>query len=199
MNKRTYNSEARDTQALKTRKQILKSAKKLFQAQGFDQVTISKIAESAEVATPTVYAIFKSKRGLLQALIDDALPQEEFIALVDHSMTEKSPEKRLAITAKLSRQIYDAEKELMDILRGASVVSPEFKELEQEREKRRYDRQKDYVKSLPINKSLTIQQARDIVWTLTGRDLYRMFVIERGWTSDAYEKWLTNTLIKSLL
>ena len=42
----------------------------------------------------------------------------------------KSPEKRLRMTAKLARQIYDAEKGLIDIIQGASVVATEFKELE---------------------------------------------------------------------
>lgn len=194
--KRSYNSEKRGLQASKTRAQILKAAKKLFHKEGFDEVTIQKIAENAEVATPTVYAIFKSKRGILQSLIDEALPQEQFEALVENSMTEKTPEKRLAITAKLARQLYDAEKGLMDLFHEASS---EFKELEQEREERRYDRQSKYVKSLPISKSLTQTQARDILWTLTGRDLYRLFVIERNWTSDEYEKWLTNILISSIL
>lgn len=140
---------------------------------------------------------------MLQALLDDAFPPEQFTALVDDSMQEKSPEKRLSITAKLACQIYDAERELMDILRGASVVAPEFKELEQEREKRRYERQGEYVKKFIEDKSLakglTLPKARDILWTLTGRDMYRMLVVERNWSSEAYEKWLTQLLIESLL
>lgn len=92
--------------------------------------------------------------------------------------------------------MYDAEKELMGLLQEASVIE---KELEQEREKRRYARQSEYVKSLPISKSITRQQARDIIWTLTGRDLYRLLVVERKWSSDAYEKWLSQTLVKSIL
>ena len=91
----------------------------------------------------------------------------------------------------------------MDILRGASVVAPEFKELEQEREKRRYERQGEYVKKLMkekcLAKGLTLQKARDILWALTGRDMYRMLVVERMWTSDEYEKWLAQMLIDSLL
>ncbi len=201
--KRTYNSENRDTQAAKTRAHILKAAKELFQTEGFDRVTINKIALAADVSMPTIYAIFKSKRGMLQSLIDDAFPPEQFAALVTESMHETSPTKRLSITAKLARQIYDAEKGLMDILRGASVVAPEFRELEQERENRRYERQVEYVKSMMKEKSLakglTLEKARDILWTLTGRDIYRMFVIERNWSSDDYENWLTQLLIKSLL
>jgi AcrR family transcriptional regulator len=201
--KRAYHSETRDVQAAQTRARILEAARKLFQTEGFDRVTISQLAKAAAVAMPTIYALFKSKRGVLQALIDDALPSEQFTALVDNSMQEKAPKKRLGVTAQLARQIYDAERELMDILRSAAVVAPEFKELEQEREKRRYERQGDFIKQMMKEQSLahglTLQKAHDTLWVLTGRDMYRMFVIERGWTSDEYEKWLAQLLIKSLL
>ncbi|MCB1110371.1 MAG: TetR/AcrR family transcriptional regulator [Chlamydiia bacterium] len=201
--KRSYHSKSRDTQAAETRSRILKTAKKLFQKEGFDRVTIRKLAQAAAVSMPTVYALFKSKRGVLESLIDSALPPKQFTALVDEVMYEPSPKKRMSITAKIARQIYDAEKELIDILRGASVVAPEFKELEQERERRRYERQGESVKKLmkekALAKGLTLQKARDILWTMTGRDLYRLLVIERKWSSSAYEKWLTEALITSLL
>lgn len=201
--KRSYSSETRDTQAAQTRSTILEAAKKLFKTRGFDRVTINMLATAAEVSMPTIYALFKSKRGVLQSLIDDALPPEQHAELVDNSMQEKSPKARLGITAKLARQIYDAERDLMDILRGASVVAPEFKELEMEREKRRYERQGEYVKKLMKQKSLarglTLKKARDILWALTGRDMYRMLVLEKEWTPDEYEQWLAQILIKSLL
>lgn len=201
--KRVYNSETRGEQASKTRSCILEAAKKLFQSEGFDQVTINQLAKAAEVSMPTIYAIFKSKRGVLQALIDEALPTDQRLELVDDSLQEKSAQKRLLITAKLSRHIYDAERELMDILRGACVVAPELKELEQEREKRRYERQGKYVTKMKqekvLAKGLTLKKARDILWALTGRDLYRMMVVERGWTSTEYEKWLAQLLVASLL
>lgn len=201
--KRAYSSEMREAQAAQTKASILDAAKKLFQAEGFDRVTINKLAQAAEVSMPTIYAIFKSKRGVLQSLIDHALPPELFSSLVSDSMEKKSAQKRLSVTAKLARRIYDAERELMDILRGASVVSQEFKQLEKERENRRYERQGEYVKMLMKEKSLakglTLQSARDILWAMTGRDIYRMLVVERKWTSDEYEKWLAQALMKSLL
>ncbi len=201
--KRTYTSETRDARAAETRSHILEAAKKLFQNEGFDCVTIEKIAKAAEVSIPTIYAVFKSKRGILQALIDSALPPQQFTILVCDSMKEKSAKIRLSTTAKLARQIYDAERELIDILRGATVVAPELKELEQEREQRRYERQGEFVKKLmnekALSKGLTIRTARDILWTLTGRDMYRMLVIDRKWTSDEYETWLAQLLAQSLL
>jgi len=48
-------------------------------------------------------------------------------------------------------------------------------------------------------KEVTLQKARDILWSLTGRDMYRMLVIERAWSSDDYETWLEKVLIESLL
>jgi hypothetical protein len=33
----------------------------------------------------------------------------------------------------------------------------------------------------------------------TGRDIYRMLVRERGWSSQKYEHWLADTLVLSLL
>lgn len=201
--KRVYRSETRDARARETRLAILEAAKGLFQVEGFECVTIKEIAEASEVSVPTVYALFKSKRGVLQALIDEALPSEQFAVLVDHSMQETSGERCLGVTAKLARQLYDAERELMSILRGISGVAPEFREFEEDRERRRYERQGDYVKKLMkegwLAKDLSLERARDILWTLTGRDLYRMLVTERGWSSDAYEKWLRELLIQSLL
>jgi hypothetical protein len=46
---------------------------------------------------------------------------------------------------------------------------------------------------------LNHQTARDIFWMLTGRDVYRMLVRERGWSPQKYQDWLADTLVHSLL
>jgi AcrR family transcriptional regulator len=203
MPKRPYNSKARNAQAAITRARILSSAKVYFESEGFENVTIEKIAEAASVSIPTVYALFQSKRGVLRALMDEALPQNEFHELVEKSIQEKCPEARLALSAKIARQIYDAERAQMGIFRGAAVLAPEFRELENEREKRRYERQEVTIKAMikehSLSKQLSSTKARDILWALTGRDLYRMLVVDQGWSSNEYEKWLTQSLISSLI
>ena len=199
--KRVYDSSGRQAQAVETKSRILASAKKLFQAEGFELVTIEALAKAAKVSAPTIYSLFQSKRGLLRALMDEALPTEQFLSLVEEYKREPSPQKKLAISAKIARQMYDAERAQMDVFRGASVLAPEFKELEKERELRRYKRQEESVKSIEIHlvEGLSLAQARDILWAFTGRDMYRMYVVERGWTSDEYEKWLAQLLVKTLL
>jgi AcrR family transcriptional regulator len=201
--KRPYRSVARDTQAAQTRARILGASKKLFELEGFECVTIEKIAQTGDVSIPTVYALFQSKRGILRALMDEALPIDQFDALVEMSIQEKSPKVRLSISAKIARQMYDAEKVQMNLFRGAAVLAPEFKELEKEREMRRYSRQEvtiqAMVKEKSLAKGLSEIKARDILWAFTGRDMYRMFVVEKGWTSEEYERWLTQLLINNLM
>ncbi len=201
--KRPYNSVMRKAKAEQTRKRILDAARKLFESDGFELVTIDQIAKEAKVSAPTIYLIFQSKRGILRVIMDESLPKEQFLSLVDQHMKGETPEKRLKIAAKIARELYDAERKGMNLIRGASLLTPEFKELELEREKRRYARQEESVKALFDNKwlapHLNLANTRDIIWAFTGRDLYRLLVIERGWTSDAYEEWLGDLMIRALL
>lgn len=201
--KRIYHSVSRQAQSQETKRRILACAKVLFESKGFTGVTIEEIAREAQISAPSIYALFQSKRGLLLHLLDEALPPEQFAALVEEGKKETRPHKRLAITARLARQLYDAEREQFHMLQGAWILDPIFKELETERENRRYERQKETVEALVKEKAfvddLSVEKIRDILWAFTGRDFYRMFVIERGWSSDDYEKWLAEVLIQSLL
>jgi len=203
MKKRPYKSEARNLQAAKTKERILLAAKDLFESEGFECTTIEKIAQSALISIPTIYSLFQSKRGVLRALMDEVFPKDQFDVLVDKSEKEASAKERLLLSAKIARQIYDAEKTQMALFRGASVLAPEFKEIEKEREMRRYDRQEETIKVMnkenALRKGLSLKKARDILWAFTGRDFYRMLVIEQEWTSEEYEKWLAQLLINTLL
>ncbi len=201
--KRSYTSESRQAQSRKTKDRILASAKMLFESKGFEKVTIEEIAREAQVSAPSIYSIFQSKRGVLLGLMDEALSPEQHEALVEKIKIEKCPRKRLEITATISRQLYDAEKAQLSFLRGASILDPVFKGLEIERERRRHQRQKETVEAMANEKAfidnLSLSKIRDILWAFTGRDFYRMLVIERSWSSDEYEKWLAELLIQVLL
>ena len=110
---------------------------------------------------------------------------------------------RLLNSAKIARQIYDAERVQMEFFRGASILAPEFKELEIEGENRRYIRQEITINAMAqensLCKNLTVNQVRDVLWAFTGRDMYRMLVIEQGWSSDAYKRWLWDLPAKTLI
>ena len=50
-----------------------------------------------------------------------------------------------------------------------------------------------------LRPELSYRTARDILWTLTGSEIYRMLVRERGWNSQKYQNWLADTLVRTLL
>ena len=50
-----------------------------------------------------------------------------------------------------------------------------------------------------LRQDRTPSEELDILWALTGRDLYEMLVVERSWTPDRYEDWLTDALARELL
>ncbi len=50
-----------------------------------------------------------------------------------------------------------------------------------------------------LRQDLPLEEATDVLWTLTSYELYRMLVIERRWPPERYETWLANLLIQHLL
>jgi hypothetical protein len=47
-------------------------------------------------------------------------------------------------------------------------------------------------------KKARFDEARQILWMYTSRDVYRMLVLESGWTPDRYQDWLSDTLVNAL-
>ncbi|HEX2711913.1 MAG TPA: TetR/AcrR family transcriptional regulator [Candidatus Acidoferrales bacterium] len=201
--KRKYNSLNRRRKAAETRETIAQAAKALFARRGFESATLEEIAEKAGVPLPTVYGLFKSKKGILKEVMERAMFGREYATLVQQTKEIAHPEERLRGVAKITRSVYDTEREEMNLLRGAVVVAPEFAELEREREQRRFERQLVNLKLLAaakaLRKDLTVGTARDVLWALTGREPYRLLVIEKKWSPDQYEKWLGDLLIQALL
>lgn len=200
---RKYRSAVRRQQADQTRLAISKAARKLIFSKGYEAATIDVIAREAGVAAQTVYAVFGSKRGVLAELLDQDSFGPDYQELIRQVQATTDPEVKVRFPARFARQIHDAQSSTFDRFRGAGVVAPDLASLEKERECRRYEAQKHLIDFLHasgrLRKDLTVATARDILWALTGRELYRMLVRERGWTSQAYETWLAEMLAATLL
>jgi AcrR family transcriptional regulator len=198
-----YKSLVRERQAADTRRRIVEATRQLLEKEGYAGMTIEAIARQAEVSAQSVYAIFKSKTGILIELLDESTFGPEYEEAVRKALSTKNPETRLRLAAPIARQIHGALSATFDLLRGSGVVAPELAKLEQQRERLRYERQERMVVSLQdagrLRPDLDYTTARDIFWMLTGRDVYRMLVRERGWSSQKYEDWLADTLVLSLL
>jgi AcrR family transcriptional regulator len=201
--KRPYKSLVRERQAGDTRRRIVEATRQLLQSEGYAGMTIEAIAQRAEVSAQSVYALFKSKTGILTELLDQSTFGADYEDAVRQALNASEPETRLRLTARIARQIHDAQSATFDLLRGAGVVAPELAKLEQQRECLRYERQEKMIISLReagrLRPALDYGIARDIFWMFTGRDVYRMLVRERGWSPQKYQDWLADTLVHSLL
>lgn len=201
--KRKYVSAIRDEAAGRSRRRILDAAASLFARSGIDRVTIAQIAARAKVSVPTVYALFKSKEGILHAILESALFGPAFQAARARLEGVTDPVVLIERSAAVARAIYESESTALGLMRGASAFSPALRKAEQAFEDLRYSMQEARVQLLfdegKARPGLGLDEARRILWMYTGRDIYRMLVQEGGWSPDEYEAWLARTLVTSLV
>jgi AcrR family transcriptional regulator len=186
-----------------TRERVLRAAKSLFARGGIDRVTIAQIAAKAGVGVSTVYALYRSKEGILRALMRAAIFGERFQAAQRELDGVNDPVRLIALTARVARAIYEQESADLGLLRGASSFSPSLRKLEREFEKIRFEMQEERVTLLfragRQRRGLALEEARRILWMYTSREVYRMLVDEAGWTPDRYQEWLSETLLTALV
>src|SRR3984893_6191384 len=167
-----YKALVRQRQAGDSRRRIVEATRQLLQSEGYAGMTIEAVAQRAEVSAQSVYAIFKSKTGILTELLDQSTFGPDYDDAVRQAMSASDPETRLRIAARIARQIHDAQSATFDLLRGAGVVAPELARLEQQRESLRYERQERIVVSLRdagrLRPELDHATARDISGCLRG-------------------------------
>ncbi len=190
--KRPYHSRLRQRQAEETHGRILAAARELLTSRGYANTTLQMIAEAAEVSPKTVSAVFGSKHGILAALVNPSAFDNPVQHLLDQLRASQEPLRRVALVVLITRQVYESLSAQLELLRTAGVVAPELADLARQVELRRREQG-------VLRHELTSEEAIDVLWTLTSYDLYRMLVVERHWSPERYETWLTNLLIQQLL
>lgn len=69
--------QAGEVTRAETRRRVLAAAAAEFAARGFTGATVARIAERADVAVPTVYSAWGSKRDLLRAVMASSVTEDE--------------------------------------------------------------------------------------------------------------------------
>lgn len=202
-NKRSYHSPMRQRQAEETRQRIVAVARDLLTTQGYVGMTMEAIAEAAEVSPKTVAAVVGSKREILAELVNPDAFDAPIQDLLNQLRTSQEPEQRIKLAVFITRRVYESLGTEFELLRSAGVVAPELAELARQIEARRRYRESDLIANLHergmLRHHLSSDEALDILWSLTGYDLYRMLVIECGWGAERYENWLSQLLLDRLL
>ncbi len=192
-----------------TRRRIVAAASELFAERGFAATTIDDIAQHADVAVETIYARFRSKQNLLNAILEpailgnddapDLLDQPPIIAV----RAERDQRTQLTMLAAFSRSILERVATVQRILHLAAPNDAAAAELERRDQQRRATVQRTYVDLLLANGPLRAGMNADVAAitysALANPNTYAFFTVERGWTPDQYQQWLTDSLTRLLL
>jgi len=201
--RRRYRSPLRERQAKDTRTLIVEATRRLFRSVGYQGTSLEAIASEAGVSPKTVEARFGSKRGLIAALVDPHATENRNSTTLAIIRGSPSPKRRLAAVAKLSRQTYETWSPEFELLTGARVPVPELAAIAEQIGKRRRGNQSYLIAFLvssgTLKRGLDAKAAADELWALTGYEMYRIFVIECGWSGLRFERWLSSTLADRLL
>lgn len=209
--RRRYESRRRHEQAAQTRRDILAAAGALFRQGGYAGTSMPLIASEAGVVVETVYRAFGSKAGLFKAVVESAVaggstradaPVEERPA-IRAVIEEPDPRRQLELYAATQPGIHRRSGPLLRALLGAAAVDPDLKALWDEIEAGRLAGQGRFAGMLAgrgvLRPGVSVDEARDLVWTLCSLAVHDLFVVSRGWTSERYQAWLAAALRRELL
>jgi AcrR family transcriptional regulator len=191
----------RQRQALATQALIVDTARRLFLEQGYHTTTIEMIAAAAGVAVSTIYAIFRNKRGILQAMREAWHQESGQRDIYLHAREESDPEKRLALAAHATRRQWETGAALTHIYTAAASADSEAAaELAVSLEGRRKFLT-TFIDEMAtdLRPDLDVARAAEIFYALTMAEIYDTLVRQRGWTPDEYETWLAALLRQQLL
>jgi AcrR family transcriptional regulator len=188
----------RQRQAAATRRRVTRAARRVFTTRGYTPATIAEVAEAAGVAVPTVYKLYRSKRGLLAAVIEGW--RSEFVP-DSFEAIPADPPAALAFWAQTIRRQWHNGLDIAALLAGAAAAEPEVAEELSARLKVRdtWVRRVTEIMEPALAPGLTSAQAAALLSALALPELYRELVTVRGWTPDAYQAWLQRTLTSQLL
>ncbi len=201
--KRSYDSPLRKKRALDTRRLILESAASLFTKQGFSATTFDQIAEKAGVATPTVYVVFGSKRGIVDELINELKNRTGVGDRFRVIMESHSSHEMLATSAAITRVYSETGGALISAIEAAAAADRDVGTVWIKAENSRRRGQTLLVEKLAdqkvLQKGLTAAKGGEVLWALSSHGVYVSLVERCGWTPDQFEQWLLDTSKKVLL
>ncbi|WP_431816945.1 TetR/AcrR family transcriptional regulator [Gordonia jacobaea] len=206
--RRGYDASGRRDQARARRRQIVLSATELFERNGFG-VTVADIADAADVSPETIYKSFGGKAGLIKVAFDQALAgDDQEVEVADRPETravETEPDPRrkleLYVAAAVPRMVRAGR--LMLAIRDGARTDPALRELWTTALQQRLFGMTKFAEHLANSGSLragvTVEHARDTLWTLIAPELYELLVVMRGWTIPDYRDWMVRAMVAELV
>ena len=199
---RAYRSPLREAQAEQTRARVIRAALLLFERDGYGVTTIAAIGREAGVSAETVYAAFRSKRGLLQAVVERAdLPGAGQRVRSEWERLAGQPAAQLGALAILAHDFWTTNRQLAGVLNQGTGDS-ELAEIWHAPQRGRRLLFRALITGWPegtLADTLDAGRAADILYALTSADVFQLLVGDAGWAPDRYQAELAALLRRALL
>jgi AcrR family transcriptional regulator len=186
----------RQEQAAVTRRRILDAARALFFRNGYAATTLKAVAEEAGVAVQTLYAVFGSKAAILAELRQQVVAQPEASSALADAMQAPTLDDRVTAFAHSMRERWELAGDIVRVNEDAARADPAIRADTKGAAQRRQAGIARFVRGAAedLGLDLDLTHTTAIVDALTMYDLYEQLVGVHGWSSDAYETWLTDQL-----
>jgi TetR/AcrR family transcriptional regulator, regulator of autoinduction and epiphytic fitness len=194
----------RAEQAAVTRRRISDAARLLFVRDGYGATTLQAIADEAGVAVQTVYAVYRSKPGILRELRDAIVFQPEAEERYREAMAAAAagdPGAALDAFARSIRIRWEMGADVVLVSREAGSTDTGLRAEANQPYERRRGGLRALVDALGtgLRPGLAPDDALAALDALTLPDVYVELVGGLGWADDVYEAWLARSLRRLLL
>jgi hypothetical protein len=156
-----------------------------------------------------VYRLFSSKLGILKAMLDISIGgDDQAVPMADRPevralLSDADPHRRLAGFAALLRELMartaPVHRILADAARSDEAASSLLTEIAQQRQAGQHHIARSLARSKSLRPGIKERDAADIIHALASPEVYGLLVLDRGWSGERYEAWLSSILSDQLL
>lgn len=196
-------STRRQRQAAATRQDILHAARRLFAERGYAATSIADIAAEADTAIQTIYDSVGPKAALLMALNDLIDEEAEVPALARRIGEADNPAELLRLAVRLTRQLNERCADIVGVLLATAPAEPAVAEALDDGKRRHRAGFRGVAARLAqfgvLKPDYGPERAGDVMALLTAPESYRILTREHGWSFDACEAWMVETISTLIL
>jgi AcrR family transcriptional regulator len=191
---RPYHSPRRHQEAERTRQDILRTARDLFLAHGYDRVTMADIARETGIAVKTVYASVGTKSGVLQGVLAAEVAESRSIETLAQLPLAPDLESAMRLVARGTRDDHERFDPTVGLLASAKDSDDGAKQVWDsmvvQYRGALHTTAEHLVGRGLVPPHLDVDATADRLWFCFGLAAWRTLILDCGWDYDTAEDWL---------
>ena len=186
---------------------MLESARRRFLEQGYAATTVGEVAGDAGVSVEMVYKAFANKAGLLKAVFDvsvagddDAVPMAER-DVIAQIIAEPDARRKLVLYVDHLVETMPRVAPVQLLARSAGAADPEAAAVWSQTRAELLAGMTLFAQDLhgTGNLRVSVDDARDILFTYVSTEVFELLVLERGWSLAQYGTFVADGLVNALV